>query len=319
MASSVVQQEIVESLERLYTDKILNVCAITVFGYDVLLTFDAEVNYIWRSKWSWVKVLFFLTRYSALVEAIIIIYLQSSTEMTPSSCSTLFSVTGWMFMFGAAAAEAIIMLRTWAIWDRNQFVAYILGITFVGTFIPACYFVHRFLISLQFVPMAELGTLSDGRGCFITQSNHVVAGAYACLIAFDSVVVALSFYKAYELGYSHLSRSKLLQTLYRDGTLYYIALLACSIISIAVILAVNVEFVILLVTMQRVLYAVLSSRILLHIRQASQTPAISHASEFMAPTPAIPSQTTATLEESDFQNASDDVEMHPMKVKASFP
>ena len=99
--------------------------------------------------------------------------------------------------------------------------------------------------------------------------------------------------------------------------------------------------------MQRVLYAVLSSRILLHIRQASQTPAISHASEFMAPTPAIPSQTTATLgahsdslypltptyfwshnvfidsyglvEESDFQNASDDVEMHPMKVKASFP
>ena len=69
------------------------VCAITVFvslplpplfssfgsqcvaqGYDVLLTFDAEVNYIWRSKWSWVKVLFFLTRYSALVEAIIIIY-----------------------------------------------------------------------------------------------------------------------------------------------------------------------------------------------------------------------------------------------------
>ncbi|ETW74786.1 hypothetical protein HETIRDRAFT_220901, partial [Heterobasidion irregulare TC 32-1] len=258
--------------------------------YDVLLTFDAEVNYIWWSKWSWVKVLFFLTRYSALVEAIITIYLQSSTEMTPSSCSTLFSVTGckrrynalygyhahlvigWcfqgMFMFGAAAAEAIIMLRTWAIWDRNQFVAYILGITFVGTFIPACFFVHRFLISLQFVPMAELGTLSDGRGCFITQSNHVVTGAYVCLIAFDSVVVALSLYKAYELGYSHLSRSKLLQTLYRDGTLYYIVLLACSVISIAVILAVNLEFVILLVTMQRVLYAVLSSRILLHIRQA---------------------------------------------------
>ncbi|THH13779.1 hypothetical protein EW146_g6477 [Bondarzewia mesenterica] len=273
-------EEIIASLKRLNTDQFVNICAFTIFVYDYILTFESEVKYIWKSKWSWAKIAFFATRYPAFVEGVIVIDLQFSLNSSAERCKILFFVTGWMFMFGVVAAEAIIMLRTWAIWHRDKRVGLILLILFVTTFAPACFFVNEFLISLHFIPIKVLDPLTDGRGCFITQSSKIVATAYAYLIGFDTVVVALTLLKAHELKYFFLPHSKLLQTLYRDGTLYYITLLACSVISIVILLAVNVEFVILLVTLQRVLYAILSSRILLHLRQVGEPSEITGASTY---------------------------------------
>lgn len=44
---------------------------LSVQGYDYLLTVQREADLVWRSNWSLVKILFFLTRYSAFVDVVL--------------------------------------------------------------------------------------------------------------------------------------------------------------------------------------------------------------------------------------------------------
>ncbi|KAG9089019.1 hypothetical protein FS749_001678 [Ceratobasidium sp. UAMH 11750] len=54
---------LVESLETVMMVKYLAVVGITIIIYDTILTYDREVQLIWRSRWSLVRVLFTFTRY----------------------------------------------------------------------------------------------------------------------------------------------------------------------------------------------------------------------------------------------------------------
>ncbi|KAF8237564.1 hypothetical protein L208DRAFT_1388938 [Tricholoma matsutake] len=46
------------------------VSALTCLSYDIILTSDLEINYIWGSHWSIVKVLYFVVRYYAFISLI---------------------------------------------------------------------------------------------------------------------------------------------------------------------------------------------------------------------------------------------------------
>ncbi|KAJ6495366.1 hypothetical protein C8R45DRAFT_986966 [Mycena sanguinolenta] len=48
-------------------DRSANVSALCLFMWDYFLTFPQEVQYFWGSRWSFVKLLFFLNRYFTMV------------------------------------------------------------------------------------------------------------------------------------------------------------------------------------------------------------------------------------------------------------
>ncbi|KAN0092673.1 hypothetical protein V8E55_003457 [Tylopilus felleus] len=44
----------------------VSVAMLTTVGYDYLLTFSDEIEYIWTKPWTWVSTLFVLVRYAGL-------------------------------------------------------------------------------------------------------------------------------------------------------------------------------------------------------------------------------------------------------------
>lgn len=46
-------------------------------AYDYLLTFSRELALVWPTEWNLIKVLFFLTRYTPLVDVTIVLYCTS--------------------------------------------------------------------------------------------------------------------------------------------------------------------------------------------------------------------------------------------------
>ncbi|THH13786.1 hypothetical protein EW146_g6478 [Bondarzewia mesenterica] len=209
-------------LEHLSIETYVNACAITVLVYDYLLTFRYEVKYMWNSKWSIIKALFFMTRYPVFVDTICAIYRETD-----------FS---------------------------DEYLAILNSSTLLALFQN----------STHFVPMSSLGTLSTGKGCLADRANIDVVGTYASFTAFDTIIVCLTVFKALQLRKRkfHPLHSNLILTLYRDGMLFYITLFVVSLISVMVILVVATDLMLLLLGMQRVLYSVLSARILFHIHQA---------------------------------------------------
>ncbi|ETW74842.1 hypothetical protein HETIRDRAFT_447107 [Heterobasidion irregulare TC 32-1] len=238
--------------------------------YDYTLTFEYEVKYMWRSKWSLVKVLFFIVRYPPFADTSLVLYHQLGFGLSPVDCSRLYHVTGWMFLGSVGICESIIMMRTWAIWGRKKVVAFGLLFLFVITFVPCCILVARFIKSLTYAPISILGDLANVRGCFVTRANETILGCYICLCMFDTAIVILTVTKIFQLRKSHHTNSSIIVTMYKDGMVYYLALLSLSIISVVLLLVVSEDFVILLIALQRVMYSVLSARILLHIHKAHE-------------------------------------------------
>ncbi|KAF8976886.1 hypothetical protein BDQ17DRAFT_1417632 [Cyathus striatus] len=74
--------------------------------YDVCLTLDLEITFIWKSPGSFTKALYLLTRYLPFVDV-------------------------GMIAIGVAGGQVILSLRTWAFWRKQRYILVILSFVWV--------------------------------------------------------------------------------------------------------------------------------------------------------------------------------------------
>ncbi|KAF8838735.1 hypothetical protein BDN67DRAFT_61404 [Paxillus ammoniavirescens] len=55
----------------------------TVVGYDFILTFSDEIEYVWKRPWSWVSMLFIVVRYVGCLGAMLGAFVGSSFVQGP--------------------------------------------------------------------------------------------------------------------------------------------------------------------------------------------------------------------------------------------
>ncbi|THH18065.1 hypothetical protein EW146_g2864 [Bondarzewia mesenterica] len=104
-------------------------------------------------------------------------------------------------------------------------------------------------------------------GISIAEASPIFNYRYSPHLIRITVILALTLVKG--IPQYRQSNSPLIISLYRDGIMYYIYLFVLSVINVTVLLTAPREYANLLSLLQRVLHSVLSSRILLHLRQAA--------------------------------------------------
>ncbi|KAF8552126.1 hypothetical protein OG21DRAFT_177636 [Imleria badia] len=125
------------------------VVIITAVGYDYILTFPKEIDYIWRRPWTWVSTLFIIVRYVGPCWAIILSLIGTSLVPGPITVSTALYVVGdWGYVLFLAAADLMI-LRVYALWNRSSIILGILLLIYVP----------QIIISIVWEGIAD-GTLS---------------------------------------------------------------------------------------------------------------------------------------------------------------
>ncbi|EDR02800.1 uncharacterized protein LACBIDRAFT_295379 [Laccaria bicolor S238N-H82] len=178
-----VVTDIVESM-RLVT--YFDVAGATMFLYDYLLTLGMEVELVWSSKGTFMKVLYFAQRYLPFVDAVALCLLnQLSTAIDPRACKMVEKARGF-----------VLTLRVWAVWERSSRVGLALSILF---FLAVS---SNFVVSGFF-----LGSL---KCCFITSASRVVYMNWVLLMVYEADRIA--------------GDTALHTVVYRDGVLIYIYL-----------------------------------------------------------------------------------------------
>jgi hypothetical protein len=102
--------------------------------------------------------------------------------------------------------KVILMVRTWAIWNRTPRIAGVLVVIFLATFIPMYYCLYLFLNSVQCkksICLCDYLTwinmtvakdpLKEFTGCLISSASPILFGSYALLMAFETGQYALLF------------------------------------------------------------------------------------------------------------------------------
>ncbi|KAL4255617.1 hypothetical protein AB1N83_012682, partial [Pleurotus pulmonarius] len=223
----------------------------TVLVYDFLCTFDQEVAYVWSAPWTFGSVLFFLNRYLPFVDTFVSLRLLTSNSQTPEQCTTQFRIVLWFIFFGIFTSEIILMLRTYAIWNRRRSVQITLCALCLLVFVPGVIVTHLESASLVYGPSED--------GCNLDHASVIIFVAYVLLVISETIIVALTLIKAFQ----HLrhTRSSWVVQLYRDGFLFYLYLLGFAVANVIVPVAGPPELANWLATPQRIAHSVLCNRV----------------------------------------------------------
>jgi len=205
---------------------------VTAVTYDYVLTFSREVHYIWHRPWTWVSTMFLLVRYVGLCGVILIGFDGSTFVSGPVIiCTVIYIAISWEFAIFIAAADVVMILRVYAMWNRsNRILSFLLFIyvpqviiTFVFTGIynnPNTY------LSVSTIQVADVSICSVS----ITNLTAQIWHFYASIPRFILIVIlfvlavipalkeSFEMYKATKQWQSN----RYLQQLLRDGAFYFL-------------------------------------------------------------------------------------------------
>ncbi|KAL4265878.1 hypothetical protein AB1N83_003633 [Pleurotus pulmonarius] len=238
--------------------------------YDYLLMLSSEVQHVWHANWGLGKVLYLLSRYPILVISPTRIYMVTNNITPGTECRVLSSLNGCASVFATCIAEVILMVRVWNLRFRNIWVGVVLACLAIGGGIPPLVALIKTLVAhdMHLVSDHRIPLLSYSV-CFLAADDRATSAASCIMLLVTGTTVFLLMFITWIGSYSRgIPFSSMTYTFYKDGLLYFAALLAISIVSVIVNLTQPPEYVNLLLSTQASLLSSLSTRMLLNIRQS---------------------------------------------------
>jgi len=228
------------------------------------LTLHLEIEHIWFSRWNYTTIVFLALRYMPFVEIILGLHNQTFSDVPAEQCKVTYPAEIWLAAVQLNLADIALGIRTWAIWNRNKAVGIGLATVVTTGCIVPCVLANKLVRSLRY----SSPPYSGFRGCFITSADRVLMGNYITLTVVEVIYLVLISISAFR-AYRHGNTGKLLRIVHRDGILSYIFLLCVSIASVVVSIVLPLDMMLLLAPLLYLMYSVLTTRIVLNIRDVS--------------------------------------------------
>ncbi|KAF9649434.1 hypothetical protein BDM02DRAFT_3113855 [Thelephora ganbajun] len=258
-------EDYVSALEHGRIVDFVYVASAVVLLHDLILTLHREVLLVWFSRWNYTKVLYLLTRYIPFAANVVILYNHLLPDVSDAICTDTFKTAAWLYFMGLVLAEVILMVRTWACWGRNKYIGIGLAFWMLLCQIPSAIFMYKFLNSLRFWSTIVYPIPNS---CLVVQSNRLLWGNWFVLLLGEGATLILMVIFTYRTSREG-SNTPLVRLICRDGLAFYVYLFCVTSINIALTLALDNEFVAMVSPVQSAIHSVLTTRIILNLREAA--------------------------------------------------
>ncbi|KAJ8074758.1 hypothetical protein PM082_019083 [Marasmius tenuissimus] len=233
-----------------------------LFFFDYILMFSDEVKFMSRFRRSSKLGTgpFVVCRYCALGTAIL--------ALTPVRSNVTVESAGTVLRLASIiASEIILALRTWAIWGRNRKVLYSLVTVAIGSVIPAAIIVVKAVTTNQIRPLI-LPELAHLCSLIVSEITAAFIVPYILTVHFEILTLVLSLYRIakWRQNIPENIRAPLLDTLWRDGIMYFTFMLLLSFMNIGLVLQSEApQLRSGGANLQAVLHSMMACRIVLHL------------------------------------------------------
>ncbi|OSD07864.1 hypothetical protein PYCCODRAFT_359075 [Trametes coccinea BRFM310] len=261
----ILQGNVRDSLPLLTLVKCAGVLSSTLLLSEVLSTLEDEVALIWPSRWSLMKVIFLVNRYSPFIDTTLGLTVMLGTT-DPKSCRAQFKALTCSYAVGSFFSELILVARTLALYNFARWVLVIMVAISLGVLIPGTVVCWTLLTRIEYPERMVLQIT----GCVPSVDDRSSWVLYMCILISETVVVSLTVRKMWQMfagGTAH--RSLLVWTMYRDGSLYYVLLLIVSIGNLCFMLLAPKAATSIMQMPLRVLHSTLCTRVLLNLRRVA--------------------------------------------------
>ncbi|PVG03744.1 hypothetical protein CPB86DRAFT_848698, partial [Serendipita vermifera] len=247
----------------------------TVLLYDILLTTKDEVRLIWPSRFSLVKVLYFINRYFPVPCLLLGLYRKycyfrphyatNTHGFSRCQLSILSQMTGQALAL--IAATWLLVLRVQALYSGNVCVSIGLYVAFFST--------HAITIIISSFVMADMwSSIAYYKGIRLcaTKENRLLAVGYFTPVFCETVLVVLQLWH----GYRHTRRIRairymapLLRTLYADGFMYFVVVVSFRLWTAFIFLFADSSLWYISTYLEFGVISTCVSRLVLHLRAAA--------------------------------------------------
>ncbi|KAF9230869.1 hypothetical protein BU15DRAFT_83075 [Melanogaster broomeanus] len=205
--------------------------------FDYVITIQEEARWVWGRSWDATRVIFMVSRYLPFPGTALIAYvaLRSKSDRI-RQLKVKFSA---IHVIGIIASETLLILRTYAFWQRSKRLLYGLiayGAVTTGAAI-AMNLVPSQLLALEAVQ--QLPSDPSQPSCLLESSGHG-ALVYVALLLYEIVILALMVYKrfhAYRGSYTLIVR-----IIYRDGVFYALFIIFITLANVIIGLTLPNEY-----------------------------------------------------------------------------
>ncbi|KIM75570.1 hypothetical protein PILCRDRAFT_827122 [Piloderma croceum F 1598] len=240
----------------------VEVAFVVVLLYDHALTLGEEVEYIWKQKMNIGKLLFFLNRYIPMIDQLILVNANVNTEIQDNKvCLALFQVNNWMSIFSTIVIDVMMLLRTWALWERSRVVLIFLSVLLVVCILASSGSLLYFSLTVFAIP--NISTISPCDVAFPRPDFLYII--WVSLSVFDSAIMIMTLIKILPALQSNVPMPLRAQFL-KDGIPYFIMIFFASLANIIMIRAAPGILRTMLIPSYPVIISTLGSRLVLNLR-----------------------------------------------------
>ncbi|VDC07452.1 unnamed protein product [Peniophora sp. CBMAI 1063] len=234
---------------------------LTILIYEYIVTMEREIKLYWppRHRVGWVSSVFLVNRYLSLLGHIPILYSMLG-HRSSSYCTFLVSYHSFYEIVLQLLVGALCTIRVYALYQKSRHIlAFLLLIIFAGIGIAIWSILTASGSGVLIVSTAPLLV-----GCTQlvprTNAQHL-ATAWSGVLVFDIVIFGLTVYRTLRIG-----RGRLTTILFRDGSLYFVALFCVNLGNILTLLLASEALSACATTFTNVVSASLITRIMLNLR-----------------------------------------------------
>ncbi|KAJ3557661.1 hypothetical protein NM688_g1346 [Phlebia brevispora] len=269
MSQAAYDPELVSAFQQQYVETIILNALTALVAYEYVITLGQEIVTMWRRKLNGATVLFFLNRY-LMVLSVIMVYVPFTAKVqwytaihrgdilgsNRRICRYVYRLHQTSTMLNIGLGAAFSALRIYALWDRNILllsVVFVLNLVPVGTNLVSYHHYHfcverianllvRSTTLVYFLPNTmSIPSLANSVAYLSLTLIYTFSGVSlpvatrAALIVVDALVVILTWiktYDAYKTASSLNFRVPLLTLFFRDGTMYFVAVLLMNVMHI---------------------------------------------------------------------------------------
>jgi len=242
------------------------VASFSLLLFDYSLTLGKEVEYVWKGQKAAVFYLFLMNRYCPIAFGIITLFAYSSPLWTFEICNR-FAIVEWLqTLLIVVPAEIVLLLRIFVLTGKSKTILGLLVCIVLAQCIVVFYAMAQ-PGQNNALPLPEIPI--DAFHVCVLFSNPDMDTAYLSMaIAFDSIVFTLTL--ASTISINRLRpKTLLLQTIQRDGTLYFCVILSGNVAWMALALDARPGLKLMNAQPSMILTSIMINRLTLSLREAA--------------------------------------------------
>ncbi|KIJ60995.1 hypothetical protein HYDPIDRAFT_116502, partial [Hydnomerulius pinastri MD-312] len=231
--------------------------------WDYCLTIPFEVEHVWGRKWEVTRVVFTVSRYLPFIASGMTCY--AIKNRNDNNCLTFDTVSYILHAVGIIFAEALLLLRTWAMWQRSRKI--LISLLAVGSSFFVCALTLTTTVSVNTPSDTNSPFTNNPSGCQF-QISRSYFFQYVFPMVFEIILQVMNSLKKFR-DYRGV-QSLALKTLYWDGMWYMFWIILVSVVNITLLTTAPIAYSDSMETYQLVIHSILACRIFFNLRETDR-------------------------------------------------